>query len=319
MPPTVERPLFGNLGAARAQSGHGFSIGAVYDRRSEIHGRFGGQSQYGISTPREHPYIFLFTNRQGLRHGYHDYFDDDGDFHYYGEGRHGDMRMDGGNAAIRDHVRNGKRLLVFLGLGSGLYRYLGEFVYCGHGIDPNARDTAGDLRNAIVFQLTPVDDEPEQEEFVPLFPVDSLVGATQRDAIVAVRTKQALFRRRVSTVEKECRLTGVMDLRFLRASHIKPWAQSTDAERVSENNGLLLTPSADLLFDHGWVSFEDSGKLLVAGELPGRVKERLGLDLEPGRRCGGFSPAQAAFLAYHRDCIYERRDLQDRLTARLFD
>lgn len=319
MPPTVERPLFGNLGAGGAQSGHGFSIGAVYDRRSQIHGRFGGQPQYGISTPREHPYIFLFTNRQGLRHGYHDQFDDDGDFHYYGEGRHGDMRMEGGNEAIRDHLRNGKSLLVFLGLGGGLYRYLGEFRYVRHSIDPYARDTAGDVRNAIVFQLRPLDEEPEQEEFVPLLPPDSLVGATQRDAIVAVRTKQALFRRRVSTVEKECRLTGVMDLRFLRASHIKPWAQSTDAERVSENNGLLLTPSADLLFDHGWVSFENSGKLIVAGELPARVKDRLGLDLEPGRRCGGFTAEQATFLAYHRDCILGHRGLQDRLVTALFD
>jgi len=315
----VERSLFGYLNADKARSGHGYSVGAVYNRKMQIHGRFGGQGQYGISTPRNHPYIFLFTSRQGLQHGYHDHFGDDGTFTYYGEGRAGDMQMQRGNKAIRDHAKNGKHLLVFLDLGEGTYRYLGEFVYSGHYVDPESRDTGGNVRNAIAFRLIPLDDEPQQEEFVPLLPLDSLVGVTQRDAIVAVRTKQTLFRRRVSTVEKECRLTGVMDLRFLRASHIKPWAQSNDTERVDENNGLLLTPSADQLFDHGWVSFRDDGRLIVSEGLPERVKERLGLDLQAGRPCGNFNAEQATFLAHHRDCIFGQKGLQDRLVATLFD
>lgn len=315
----MEPSLFRNVKADRTRSGHGYSVGAVYNRQRAIHDRFGGQRQYGISTPRDHPYILLFTSRQGLQHGYHDYFDDDGTFTYYGEGRVGDMVMERGNSAIREHAKNGKHLLVFLDLEEGMYRYLGEFVYRSHYIDPQSRDTEGNVRNAIAFRLQPLDDEPEQEEFVPLLPLDSLVGATQRDAIVAVRTKQTLFRRRVSTVEKECRLTGVMDLRFLRASHIKPWAQSTDTERVDENNGLLLTPSADQLFDHGWVSFRDDGRLIVSEGLPERVKDRLGLDLQAGRHCGSFSAQQAKFLAHHRDCILGERDLQDRLVGKLLD
>lgn len=229
------------------------------------------------------------------------------------------MEMARGNRAIRDHLRTGKQLLVFLGLGGGLYRYMGEFTYDGHFIDAHSRGSSGNVRNAIVFRLQFQGHEPEPEELLPLLPADDLVGATQREAIVAIRTKQALFRRRVSTVEKECRLTGVMDLRFLRASHIKPWAESSDDERVNANNGLLLTPSADLLFDHGWISFEDDGNLLVSGSLPERVRERLSLDLEPGRQCGSFTQQQAAFLAHHRDCILGHRGLQDRLEARLFD
>ncbi|MCC6312338.1 MAG: HNH endonuclease [Trueperaceae bacterium] len=314
----MERPLLGHFVAGPAAQ-HGFSIGAVYNRRQEIHDRFGGQRQYGISTPRKFPYVFLFTNRQGLQHGYHDYFDDGGFFHYYGEGRVDDMRMDGGNEAIRTHLRDGRHLLVFLGLGDGLYRYLGEFVHDGSYIDPHASDTAGQQRKAIVFRLRPLEDEPPRDDFVPLLPPDGLVGATQRESIAAVRTKQALFRRRVSLVEKECRLTSVMDLRFLRASHIKPWSQSNDAERVDEYNGLLLTPSADLLFDHGWVSFHDDGRLVVAEGLPERVKDHLGFDLRQGRRCGAFSPEQGAYLAHHRDCVFGRKEFQEQLASALID
>jgi len=313
----VERPLFQNLAASNAIPDHGFVVGAVYNRRTDIHGRFGGQVQYGISTPRDHPYVFLFTAVGGLRHGYFDQYADDGTFHYYGEGQVGDMRMDRGNKEIRDHQKNGKKLLVFLGLGGGLYRFLGEFVYASCYIDPENVDRQGQVRNAIVFRLQPVQDEFSEEDLIPVLPPDDLVGGTQREAIVTIRTKQALFRRRVATLERACRLTGVMDLRFLRASHIKPWAESTDKERINAHNGLLLTPSADLLFDHGWISFRDDGKLIVADKLPTEVQEKLGLDLRRGKDCGTFTEQQASFLEHHRDCILGHRERQDLLAARL--
>ena len=44
--------------------------------------------------------------------------------------------------------------------------------------------------------------------------------------LTQTRSKQSLFKRRLLTVEKQCRLTGIADLRFLRASHIKPWARN---------------------------------------------------------------------------------------------
>src|SRR5690606_14245603 len=100
-----------------------------------IHDRFGGQRQYGISTPQGQPYIFLFSGATGSRHGYFDYYDEDGVFHYFGEGQKGDMRMERGNLAIRDHLRTGRRLLVFKSLGGGRQRFVGEFVYEDHDVD----------------------------------------------------------------------------------------------------------------------------------------------------------------------------------------
>lgn len=226
-----------------------------------------------------------------------------------------------GNKAIHDHVHDGKQLLVFQALGGGVHRFQGEFVCIGFDIVPNTPDRSGRLRNAIVFRLQPVHDDIGEELYttpVPFLDVGS-IGSTTRQVLTTVRTKQDLFRRRLTTVERGCRLTGVYDLRFLRASHIKPWAASNDSERTDENNGLLLTPSADLLFDHGWLSFKDDGRLLVASGLPDQVTEKIGIDLTNGRTCGVFSPAQGSFLEYHRDCVFGQRQYQQELSYELFD
>jgi 5-methylcytosine-specific restriction protein A len=299
----------------------GFVVGAVYDRQADIHDRFGGQRQYGISTPQGQPYIFLFSGATGSRHGYFDYYDEDGVFHYFGEGQKGDMRMERGNLAIRNHLRTGRRLLVFKSLGGGRQRFVGEFVYEDHDVIPDHPDSDGRLRNAIVFRLRPVHDHPgaDPELQLPALLGAESVGATERQAIVKLRVKQQLFRRRLSVLERACRLTGIDDLRFLRASHIKPWRDASDDERIDPHNGLLLTPSADLLFDKGWISFRSDGRLIVSERLPGQVREKLGVDVRDGRKCGTFTPRQTEFLEYHRDCVYGRTELQEGLIQVLFD
>jgi 5-methylcytosine-specific restriction protein A len=307
--------LFGSRVNAN-QPDHGFSVGAVYSRVIDIHKRLGGQWQSGISTPKDSPYVILFTSRQGRQHGYFDHYGDDGKFYYYGHGQVGDMQMEGGNRAVRDHQKNGKALLVFLSLGKGEgQRFVGEFVYEDHYVQPNVPDRNGDLRNAIVFRLKAVDDEISDDQDVRQLESNDLVGHTDRNALTTVRTQQGLFRRRVSTLEKGCRLTGIEDLRFLRASHIKPWSVSSDEERVDRNNGLLLTPSADLLFDHGWLSFRDDGRLILASKLPGEIRDKVGIDLREGRGCGNFTSGQANFLAFHRECILGQREYQDQLVT----
>ncbi|WP_158297976.1 HNH endonuclease [Stenotrophomonas maltophilia] len=100
-------------------------------------------------------------------------------------------------------------------------------------------------------------------------------------------------------------MTGIEDLRFLRASHIKPWADSTHSERVDGENGLLLAPHADLLFDRGWISFSSSGRLLVSSKIPIDVKNRIGLSLNASLRCGVFSQKQQSFLDFHRDIVFD--------------
>lgn len=91
----------------------GFELGRTYNRRRDIHGRFGGQRQGGIITPRSEPLVIIITGDAGLAHGYHDRLRDDGVFEYFGEGQVGDMTMNRGNAAILNHSEHGKSLLMF--------------------------------------------------------------------------------------------------------------------------------------------------------------------------------------------------------------
>lgn len=288
-----------------------FEVGALYSRKMQIHALLGGQQQGGIATPREQPVVIIFTGEAGKSHGYDDFWDDDGIFHYFGEGQSGDMRMTGGNRAIDQHQNEGNRLLMFKSMGHGKpYRFDGEFLKLSAYSRPDTPATRGPNRTAIVFRLQPLD----QNAFVPAAKVAEAskieleLGSTTMLKLTVVRTKQDLFKRRLIDVEKQCRLTRVMDLRFLRASHIKPWsACATGDERTDGNNGLLLTPHADLLFDRGWITFDDAGRLEVAKELPTDVSKRLALNLKPGRKCGAFNSGQHAYLEYHRNKVYEKR------------
>lgn len=289
-----------------------YEVGALYNRRLEIHDRLGGQRRGGISTPASSPFVILFTGEAGRQHGYHDFWDDENVLHYFGEGQKGDMRDRGGNRAIREHVAAGKRLLLFQMMGRGRpYRFLGEFRFIHSYEKPHVPDTVGKLRTALIFKLQPVESEfePFQQAIAFNAQRDAVfdLAATSASQVVEVRLKQSLFKRRLLTVERQCRLTGIGDLRFLRASHIKPWARcATGLERTDGQNGLLLTPHADLLFDRGWITFDDTGRLVRSTILPKEVVSRIGLNLAQGRDCGKFNQIQRDYLKFHRDAVFEK-------------
>ena len=61
----------------------------------------------------------------------------------------------------------------------------------------------------------------------------------------------------------------------LVASHIKPFIDSNDLEAYDSNNGLLLSRNIDILFDQGYISFEDDGTIICANTLDNDVKRYL--------------------------------------------
>lgn len=115
----------------------GFEIGKSYNRRADVHARFGGQQQGGIIIPAEHPVVIIITGEEGLAHGYEDRYRDDGAFLYFGEGQIGDMRMQRGNAAIAHLSRlrpikgEGREMNAsyMLGLLSGITGFVAAFYW----------------------------------------------------------------------------------------------------------------------------------------------------------------------------------------------
>ena len=128
-----------------------FEVGRQYSRGRDIHDQYGGQRQGGISTPTNHPVIFLFSG-SGDQHGYYDAVQPNGHFRFFGEGQVGDMVVARGNAAVAQHSDAGKVLHLFESIGSGRVTYLGEFE-CVSWHWQEAPDSAGDNRQAIVFEL----------------------------------------------------------------------------------------------------------------------------------------------------------------------
>lgn len=133
---------------------------------------------------------------------------------------------------------------------------------------------------------------------------DPSIAMTEKEALIVARRGQGIFRDRVRQVEWRCRVTGVDRLEHLRASHCKPWRASTNDERLDGENGLLLTPSIDHLFDRGFISFRDDGRLLVSPVAHGVSLARMGVDTERTVETGGFTTAQRGFLEYHRDAVF---------------
>jgi hypothetical protein len=123
------------------------------------------------------------------------------------------------------------------------------------------------------------------------------ISATEKEALVQSRRGQGRFRADLERMEGRCRVTGVTQVDLLRASHIKPWAKCTDRERLDPNNGLLLAPHVDVLFELGYVTFTPSGRLRISRQLDPQVARAWGL--RAGGRLGAFSQRQRAYLADH--------------------
>jgi predicted restriction endonuclease len=116
--------------------------------------------------------------------------------------------------------------------------------------------------------------------------------------LVKARRGQGIFRTNVESRELHCIITGVSNPRYLRASHIKPWRKSTDIEKLDGNNGLMLAPHIDLLFDQGFISFEDDGTLIVSKKIDEDVLGRW--DIPVHLNVGAFTQEQCAYLEFHR-------------------
>lgn len=91
---------------------------------------------------------------------------------------------------------------------------------------------------------------------------------TTRDALVQARVGQGKFRADVAALwgkGEVCALTGMDVPELLVASHIRPWRDSSDEERLDSCNGLLLAAHVDKAFDRCLLSFSEShGDFLVS-------------------------------------------------------
>ena len=123
--------------------------------------------------------------------------------------------------------------------------------------------------------------------------------STERAVLINARVGQGLFRKRLISYWGACSVTLVSDVRLLRASHIKPWRNCDNDERLDAFNGLLLTPGYDHCFDMGLISFADDGRVLIAGG-SGGAGTLAPLGISPAACLTRVDPRHLPYLRHHR-------------------
>jgi putative restriction endonuclease len=124
-----------------------------------------------------------------------------------------------------------------------------------------------------------------------------LPRTTEAERLVIQRVGQDVFREALMTYwGGQCAVTGVVEPRLLRASHIKSWGKcETDAERLDVYNGLLLAAHLDAAFDAGLISFSDEGQIIFSSRFR-----------KDARRYAGLAHPYCTFgIAFLRGCYHQ--------------
>lgn len=129
-----------------------------------------------------------------------------------------------------------------------------------------------------------------------------LIGK-EKDVIVKARVNQSIYREMLLDKHQHCCLCGVSDSRVLIASHIKPWCQSDSEEKVDINNGLLLCPNHDKVFDSGLITFSDEGNIIISDELSSN--DRIFLNLRNDMKIS-LTEKSVEYMKYHRNNIFKK-------------
>lgn len=135
---------------------------------------------------------------------------------------------------------------------------------------------------------------------------DALIGEaseTERIELRKSRIGQGRFRDSVIDYWRACAATGCDEPTLLIASHIVPWRESSNHERLDGFNGLLLIPNLDRLFDKGWISFDDDGRILRSPQLRDSVAGTLGLN--DGIQIKNLHPQHREHLVRHRNDVFK--------------
>lgn len=171
------------------------------------------------------------------------------------------------------------------------------------------REFESDKKNILNFR----DIEPAKEE-AAIYPSKKMTiseteeGTTQlksgeeKEAVVKIRLHQSDFRNGLLEIYGKCCVCGISNERVLIASHIKPWSQcKSGKEKTDPDNGLLLCPNHDKLFDSGLISFSKTGKIMVSSNISKQDEKKLALKRDTQIK---LSIGNKKYMEYHRENIY---------------
>lgn len=223
--------------------------------------------------------------------------------------------IDGGGKSMFIGIENGSgeiyRIVMTIGLGSyiqtvnalvdlGFSDILKDALHGDRGFD--SRMVPGET----LLKPTNVGQESTDAatELLAAVPTFADLPEMERQSLLKSRIGQGLFRHRLIQHWGKCAVTGASCIPLLRASHIKPWRDSTNAEKIDLFNGLLLVPNLDAAFDAGFITFESTGQIVLAHGLLREAAYQL--HITPKMRLDRklISASHVPYLEYHRLHVY---------------
>lgn len=173
------------------------------------------------------------------------------------------------------------------------------------------KDTVGNkmysnsLRHFRAFRYETIElNQINESELLQIIDPNDQLKSTVRQTIVNSRVGQGKYREGLITkYGGKCIISGISTNALLIASHIKPWAICNNFERLDVENGFLLSASYDKLFDLGYISFQNNGRILISDFLSNQTCNILNIkaddiyDIKP-------SPILCHYLDYHRSRIF---------------
>ena len=194
------------------------------------------------------------------------------------EGRHG-FEGEIAEKEIRDKYK-GKSLENICKKGQYSFKYL----------------TVHDKNNGEIIEET-----QKIEKEVEMLNIDE----ESKKAIVNVRVNQGKFRDLLlRRYNNKCCLCDVKNKNFLIASHIKPWAKSKLKEKADVNNGFLMCPNHDRLFDKGYITFKDDGKIVISDRLS--ENDKVFLNVNSKMHIEQLTKSNKKYLKFHREKVFDR-------------
>ena len=266
---------------------HKFQLWKNYSRQ-EIAEELGVKSQHalwrGVFTPKGNRLIFLFVTREKQR-SQTQYQDNvfGSTLVWEGEKKHrSDQR-------IVEAEQKGDQIILFFRA-----RHHRRFIYFGQ-IYLEKYELRTERPSHFVFKIKALESE------------DGNLGSLLTERITTHRERigQDKFRKNVLNLwSSSCAVTSLQHPVLLRASHIRPWRHCSDKDRLNKYNGLALTPSLDLLFDIGLVSFKETdGSIRLSDGLD--VQDWRVLNVKPTMSLRMIFPESKEYLRYHNDCVFE--------------
>ncbi len=270
-------------------------LSTIYDEKGLLSSREGIFSSGSL-----HSYLFFVDLvKEGKQDRFHfnDYFDGD-IFHWDSQ-----TTQHINSPRIQKIVNKQLPILLFSRIYPKVKSQTQPFVYCGR-LEYIEHDENTTKPVHIIFQSLDYDETTQNKNLINIYNwKPELIGKsstnnvylvrkqiskprgeqkkpnyTERRGLVTSRVGQGWYRQEIlKKWNGKCSITGCSITEILISSHIKGWSECNEDERLDPDNGILLSPNIDSLFDKHLISFNDDGSILISDKISKTDLDILGI------------------------------------------